>query len=299
MPIAPVKEMLAEAARGRFAVGYFESWNLDSLLAVGDAARSARSPVLLGCSGIFHTHPDRLVSDPLSVHAAMGLEICRSLPVPANLVFNESPQMDAVLQAIELHFGLVMFSNETMSPAEQLAGVRRVVAAACGTQTAVEGEPSPVPGVSGGLDAVPSDLHLTEAALARQFLEQTGVDALAVNIGQAHLHGRRQVRLDLTRLAALKREIKIPLVLHGSSSVHPDDLAQASQLGICKINVGSRLKQVYFRVLRQSCSQAGDEANPYHVVGSGLKSDVLVPARLALQAEVEQLMALFGSAGRA
>lgn len=299
MPITPVKEMLADAAQGRYAVGYFEGWNLDSLLAVADAACSARSPVLLGCSGIFLTHADRIVLDPLSVHAAMGLEICRSLPVPANLVFNESPQIDPVLQAIDLGFGLVMYSNEALAAAEQIDGVRRVVAAARGTQAAVEGEPCAVPGVSGGLDDLPGNLHLSETRAARHFLDQTGVDALAVNIGQAHLHGRQQLRLDLARLAELSREIPVPLVLHGSSSVHPHDLAEASKLGICKINVGSRLKQVYHRSLRQACAQDGNEANPYHLVGSGLKSDVLVAARLALQAEVEQLMTLYGSAGKA
>ena len=86
-------ELMADAEAGGYAVGYFESWNLESLLAVADAAEEAHSPVILGFSGICLTHPRRIVNDPLSVYAAMGLEVCRKLSVPACLLFNESPQL--------------------------------------------------------------------------------------------------------------------------------------------------------------------------------------------------------------
>jgi fructose/tagatose bisphosphate aldolase len=94
--------MLADAERNGYSIGYFESWSLDSLLAIADAAEATRSPILLGFSGIYLPHPERVVSDPLGAYAAMGLEVCRSLSVPSNLVFNESPNEDWVRLAIEL-----------------------------------------------------------------------------------------------------------------------------------------------------------------------------------------------------
>ena len=105
---------MADAEAGGYAVGYFESWNLESLLAVADAAEATDSPVILGFSGIYLTHPAACVDDPLSVYAAMGLEVCRKLSVPACLLFNESPHLDSVLDAIDLGFNLVMYSDEEM-----------------------------------------------------------------------------------------------------------------------------------------------------------------------------------------
>ena len=135
--------------------------------------------------------------------------------------------------------------------------------------------------------------------MARQFVERTGVDALAVDIGQAHLHGRAELKLDLQRLAELKEAVAVPLVLHGASSVSRQDLSEAARLGIRKINVGSNLKRAYFEALRRACIEVGDGYNPYEVIGSGLSQDVLAVGRKALQKTVKDLMLLFGSAGRA
>jgi fructose/tagatose bisphosphate aldolase len=124
------------------------------------------------------------------------------------------------------------------------------------------------------------------------------VDAFAVNVGQAHLHGRRRVRLNLARLAELKQSLTVPLVLHGASSVDRADLTEAIRLGIRKINVGSGLKRAYFEAVRRAAAQAGEDYNPYEVVGSGLAGDVLTAGRVALRKTVEEWMRAFGSAGR-
>jgi ketose-bisphosphate aldolase len=286
------------AERGQYAVGYFESWNLESLLAVADAAEAVRSPVILGFSGIYLPHPERSVEDPLSVYAMMGLDICRQLTVPACLLFNESPHFDRVLEAIELGFNLVMFTDENLSFAEQVTQVRQVVAKAHGAASAVEGEVTALAGVAGELAALPDDLRFTDPELARSFVAQTGVDALAVNVGQAHLHGRQAIHLNLERLVALKKTVSVPLVLHGATSVHQADLVEAVRLGVRKINVGSVLKRTYFKAMRQACVAAGEAYNPYEVIGSGLPNDVLTVGRLAMQQVVEELMRVFGSAGR-
>lgn len=135
--------------------------------------------------------------------------------------------------------------------------------------------------------------------MARDFVDETGIDALAVNIGQAHLHGREEVQLNLSRLAELRKKITVPMVLHGATSVRRSDLDAAVRMGIRKINVGSILKRTYFEALRTALAEIGQEYNPYDVVGSGLKDDVLTKARLALQNVVQSLMELFNSKGKA
>jgi fructose/tagatose bisphosphate aldolase len=290
MSLVPFKDLMAMAEQGGYAVGYFESWNLESLQAVCDAAEATRSPVLLGFSGIYLPHPQRVVRENLGLYAALGLEAARSLSVPACLVFNESPHMDWVLEAVRFGFGLVMFSDESLSPARQAEMVRQAAQAAHAAGAAAEGEAESLPGVGGELASMPVELHLTDPGAAAAFIEQTSVDAFAVNIGQAHLHGRGRVRLDLERLLQLKQALPVPLVLHGSSSVDPDDLQQAVRLGIRKVNVGSVLKRVYFEAMRQVAVQAGIEYNPYEVVGSGLPADALAAGRVALQQTVEAWM---------
>jgi fructose/tagatose bisphosphate aldolase len=299
MPLVPFSQLMVDAEAGGYAVGYFESWNLESLLAVADAARAARSPVILGFSGIYLTHPGRAYADGLSVYAAMGLEVCRRLSVPACLLFNESPQFDSVLEAVDLGFNLVMFSDEQLAPEETVSRVKQVCAKAHPAGAAVEAEMAVLPGMGRQVTEPPADFKLTDAGEARRFVAETGVDALAVNIGQVHLHGRKQVRLDLDRLTQLRAGLHVPLVLHGASSVERCDLAEAARRGIRKINVGSILKQTWFRELSAACRRASPEANPYEIIGSGLPADVMTAGRAAMQKLVVDLMGLFGSEGRA
>ena len=93
-------------------------------------------------------------------------------------------------------------------------------------------------------------------------------------------------------------DLPVPLVLHGASSIDPDDLQAAIRLGVRKINVGSRLKQSFLNAMRDAAGRS-DSVNPYEAIGSGLRADVMVAGRLAMQAEVQRLMRLFGSAGKA
>lgn len=299
MPIVSFNDLITDAQSKQYAVGYFESWNIESLMAVADAAEAVHSPVILGFSGIYLTHPDRIVRENLGAYASLGIEVCRDLSVPTCLIYNESPELGTVLKAIELGFGVVMFSDGTLSFEDQLIQVKKVVEKAHESSVAVEGEILSLPGVGGELAEAPADIHLTKAVQGRAFVEETGVDALAVNIGQSHLHGRKKVHLNFERLIELRKAINIPLVLHGATSVHRPDIVEAIRCGISKINVGSILKQAYFKALRGACEAVNESYNPYEVIGSGFNNDVMVVGRMALQKTVEDLMNLFGSAGKA
>ncbi len=299
MPLVAFGDLMADAARAGYAVGYFESFSLESLLAVADAAEAARSPVILGFSGIYLPHQAGQAGDGLAPYAAMGLAVCRDLSVPACLLFNECPHADWVVAAIEHGFGLVMFSDDAVDEGTALATIGRLVGLAHARGAAVEAELAALPGVGGDLDpSAEADLRATDPDAARRFVAATGIDALAVNVGQMHLHGRRLVRLDLDRLRALAA-LPAPLVLHGATSIVPADLQAAIGIGVRKINVGSRLKQAFLAALQEACRAVPDGANPYEAIGSGLDGDVLVAGRRAMAAEVGRLMDLFGSTGRA
>ena len=298
MSLVSFQDLMREAETGNYAVGYFESWNLESLLAVADAATRMRSPVILGFSGIHVPDIEQGYDDRLSVYAALGKELCRQLPVASCLLFNESPHYDWVMKAIEVGFGLVMFTDENLDAIVQQNKVRRVAEKAHAAGVAVEGEMMPLAGVNGQLAVVPEDLRLTDPSLAQSFIEDTGIDALAVNIGQAHVHGRRELPLNLSRLTEIRQAVSVPLVLHGATSIERGHLQQAIQLGIRKINVGSILKRAFFDAVRNRSAKVGTDYNPYDVVGSGLETDVLAAGRDAVRKTVEELMVLFGSVGK-
>jgi ketose-bisphosphate aldolase len=291
--------LMADAERRGYAVGYFESWSMESLLAVADAAETARSPVILGFSGISLPHPARTVQEHLSDYYALGAAVCDRLSVPACLLFNESARFDWVAEAVRLGFGLVMFTDEELEYADQVAQLRQVSRIAHAAGAAAEGEMDSLPGVGGTLHAPPPDAALTDPEKAREFVQTTEVDSLAISVGQVHLHGRSPVRLDLDRVAALKASVTVPLVLHGATSVTRTDLARAIQRGVRKINVGSILKQTFFETMRAASTRAGDSYNPYEVIGSGVSRDVMAEARAAMQWVVQEYMELFGSAQKA
>jgi len=121
---------MAEAERRQYAVGYFERWNLESLQAVADASESMRSPVLLGFSGIYLHHPRR-PTERTAERLCGRLETKHAVASRARLAWSSmSPAFERVLEAIELGFGLVMFSDENLSFDEQSERVSQTVARA-------------------------------------------------------------------------------------------------------------------------------------------------------------------------
>ncbi|MCX7039223.1 MAG: class II fructose-bisphosphate aldolase [Spirochaetes bacterium] len=299
MPKVAFARLMEDAERRGYAVGYFESWNMESLLAIADAAEAARSPVILGFSGIALPSKHRVMPEHLPDYAALGSAVCDRVSVPACLLFNESPSFDWVVEAVQRGFGMVMFADEEMGYDSLVETTRKVCRVAHAASVAVEGEPHSLPGVAGDLLSAPADRHMTDPGRAQQFVQATGIDAIAVNVGQAHLHGRGEVRLDLDRVAGLKRAVTVPLVLHGATSVRRDDLREAIRRGVRKINVGSALKRACIESMRATLAGIGPDYNPYEVVGSGLAHDVMVGCRRAVQEVTRGYLELFGSAGKA
>lgn len=288
---------MAGAERGGYAVGYFESWNLESLQAVIEAAEELRSPVIVGFSGMQIPDPRREIEERLALYTAMGLAACETSAVATSLIFNECPHMGWLERAVALGFNIVMFADETLTTDELWSRVRQTVQMARG-RAAVEGELEALPGVAEGLAAQPASVPLTDPGEATRFVEFTGVDALAVSLGQAHLHGRSKLGLDLDRLSAIRRRVELPLVLHGATSVDDDAIRAGIKLGIRKINVGSALRRAFFDGMTRKLVEIGEDYNPYEVLGSGRKNDLMLAGKTAMKSVVKEKILLFGSAGQ-
>ncbi len=299
MPLVSFKEMMEDAEKGGYAVGYFESWNLESLQAVWEAAEETRSPVILGFSGVQLPDPRRVLPENLEPYAAMGLALCKLASVPTSLIFNESTCLDWIKKAIDEGFNVVMFSDQKCTFQEQKRKTIETVAMAHTENVAVEGELRPLPLSPQERGSVSSSSLVTDPIHAAEFIDETGVDALAVAIGNIHFAEAENTDLDIQRLDAIREHVSVPLVLHAGSGLKDEAVKEVIQHGIRKINVGSALRRAFFNTMKEKIAASHPFAHPYDIIGSGLDEDVLLAGKIALKNLIREKMVIFGSAGKA
>jgi ketose-bisphosphate aldolase len=290
-----IKQMLDRAARGNYAIGYFESWNLESLQGVVDAAERSRSPIILGFNGDFLSRPDRLAEERLEIYAAIARAAADSAGVPCGLIFNECPHDEWIRRASKLGFNLVMPADPRAPFELYTRRVAKLVQYAHELGVSVEAEVGELPcGASG---SVGDDGNATTPEIAEQFVNATGVDLLAVSVGNVHIRVEGEQGLDLSRLAEIRRRVSVPLVLHGGSGIEANALREAIKLGVGKVNYGTYLKQHYLAAIRAAL--AANERNPHELLGIGGPRDVMVAGRVAVRNAVLQRIGLLGCEGKA
>ncbi|MBN2073460.1 MAG: class II fructose-bisphosphate aldolase, partial [Actinobacteria bacterium] len=290
-------ELMEDAEKRNYAVGYFESWNLESLLGVCDAAENMKSPVILGFGGLFLTNERRAVKEKINIYSTLAKQACKNISVPACSIFNESGDFNSVLDSIDDGYDVVMFVDSSLSLDELTDKVSRIASKAHANSVAVEAEIDELP----GLDAFTGNIiesRLSDPGISRKFVDETGIDSLSINIGQSH-KTKKIINMDFGRLKKIKEAVKIPLVLHGGTNMSPDEINKAIDMGIRKFNLGRVLKDNYFDALSEAIKNIGKSYNIYEVIGSGFREDVLVKARFAVQKTVEKYMELYRSAGKA
>ena len=294
MPMSPISELLASAQAGGYALGYFESWNLESLQGVIDAAEETRSPVIVGFNGGFLSRPDRQAKERLSWYAALGKAAAQSASVPCGLAFNECDQDDWTRQAAAIGFNIVSAPNPNRAHDEYVRSAADLTRYAHERGVGVEAEIGELPcGASG---KVVDGGSLTDPHLAATFVGATGVDVLAVSVGNVHVMVRGERRLDLDRLAEIRRLVPIPLALHGGTGIAADALREAVSMGVAKVNYGTYLKQRYLTAVRAAVSREG--VGPHDLLGLGGAEDALVAGRLAVRNAVLERIEYLGCCGR-
>jgi fructose-bisphosphate aldolase class II len=317
MPLVTMRQLLDEAAKGGYGVGAFNVNNMEQIQAIMEAARATRSPVIIQASRGARSY----TNDRFLWHLMLAAsELYEEIPVALHLDHGNAP--DTCLSAIELGFTSVMMDGsleadgKTPSSFEyNVAVTREVVAYAHARGVTVEGELGTLGGIEDGHGS--GEVHLTDPDQAVEFVQQTGIDALAVAIGTSHGAYKFTRRPDGEVLAMnLIEEIhaKLPtthLVMHGSSSV-PRDLVEEInryggqmkeswgvpveeiQLGIRhgvrKINVDTDSRLAMTGAIRKALAENPAEFDP---------RSYLKPARAAMQKVIAERMAAFGQAGHA
>jgi fructose/tagatose bisphosphate aldolase len=293
MPLIPIANLVQEAQRRRYALGYFESWDIASLQGTIDAAERARAPIIIGFNGEFLSDSGRRCEERLGWYGALGRAAAESARVPCGLIFNECPNDEWTRGAIDAGFNLVMPVAGDGGQATYAARTREIVRLAHGRGVAVEAELGLLPcGPTGAAGSY------TDAAAAAEFVEATGVDLLAVSVGNVHIATSGTPRLDLGRLEALASAVAAPLVLHGGTGVSEQDLRAAVDLGVVKVNFGTYLKMAYLQALRGVLS--GElPADPHETLGRGGAADLMVACRVAVRDAVSRRIGWLGCRGGA
>jgi fructose-bisphosphate aldolase, class II len=295
MPLRPISQLVQHAREHRYALGYFESWNLESLQGVLDAAEATRSPIIIGFNGEFLSRPDRRALERLRIYAELGKAGAACARVPCGLIFNECPDDQWVRSAVLAGFNLVMPADASASYEDYSRRVAALTAFAHRYHVAVEAEVGHLP--FGTSNEAGNGSHLTDPELAARFVQDTGTDLLAVSVGNVHVMVKGEQDLDLEHLAQIRRHVEKPLVLHGGTGISAGSLREAIKLGIIKVNYGTYLKQRYLRAIRAAV--AVDSSNPHEVLGMGGDRDVMITGRFAVRDAVLERIGTLGCCGKA
>ena len=290
MPLVPFPELMADARDGGYAVGYFEPWDLGSLLAVLRGAEQARSPVVAGFSGIFL--PTLLRSDMthLAAFARSGRLACEGSRIPVCYLFNETPYWDWATASLRLGFNVTMYSNPADDRQTHLARTVELVGLAHRAGVAVQSELGSLQAQDGG--------GKTDPRQAAEFVRDTGVDALGVAAGNRHV-ATGTFDLDLALVERLSEAVGLPLVLHGGSGARDDQLREAIARGVRQVNYGSVVRRVFLEHLEQALGRDWRSRDLHLLLGTGHKEDIMRPGLEALSALVAQKCHVLGSSGRA
>lgn len=291
MPLAALTKMLACARLGGYAICYCESWNLESLQAVIEAAEECRSPIIAGFNGGFLRHSSRSKPENLAYYAGLRLALEKS-SVPIAFLLNESDSLAQIEESIALGFNAVMPENEGLPLDRYRDLVNAVVTIAHPRSVCVEAQIGILPS---GTATHNGRCEITDPGLAQEFVDETGIDALAVSIGNVHVLTLGKASVDLEALRRVRERVQIPLVVHGGTSLPPECVPRLIDLGVAKFNFGTVLKQQYLDAVRQRLVNYHSGLSPHAFLGMGGDQDIMIAGREAVRKKVKELINICGS----
>ena len=227
--LANLNDVLIPAQKGKYAVGLFNTTDTDMLEAAIAAAEELRSPIIKGTAEVLLPFGELKLIAPSIIAAA------KRATIPVVVHYDHGLTYERCVEALKLGFTSIMFDGSANDTETNLKETRELVKLAHAYGVTVEGEIGHV-GEAATNDGAVSDMYTTPEA-AIDFVEQTGVDALAIAIGTAHGAYKTKPCLDIERLKAIRASLSTPLVLHGGSGLSDDDFRNTVREGIAKVNI--------------------------------------------------------------
>ncbi|MGJ3244907.1 MAG: class II fructose-bisphosphate aldolase [Elainellaceae cyanobacterium] len=241
--LGSTQALLETAQHVEYAVGAFNVYNLEGVKAVINAAETANSPVML------QIHPSALKygKSPL---VALCLEAANASTIPVSVHLDHSTSADDIQNALHAGVRSIMVDGSSYPYDENLTFTRDMTQLAHAYGAAVEAEIGRISGTEDGLTITEKEAKMTDPEQAVEFVNATHVDSLAVTIGNVHGKYLQPPRLDFERLERIQQSVSVPLVLHGASGLPESMIQRSIQLGVCKFNVNTEVRQAYMQALQ-------------------------------------------------
>ena len=282
--ILSTREMLKKAQREKYAVPAFNIHNLETLEVVVETAAELKSPVILAGT------PSTIAYAGGEFIVAMAEAAAEKYNIPIAIHLDHFEVIDEIKHFINLGFRSTMIDASHAPFEENIETVKKVVEYAHKYDATVEAELGRLGGQEDDLVVDERDSKYTNPKQAKEYVERTGIDSLAVAIGTAHGLYKGEAKLDLDRLKEIRDMVDIPLVLHGASDV-PDELVKkAISLGICKVNVATDLKIPFSDAVKKYFIENPEANDP---------RKYMTPGKEAMKKVVEHKIMVCGSNGKA
>lgn len=278
-----VKNVVAAASRKKTAVGAFNTYNLESTLAIIRAVAASQSPAIIQ------------ISEATIDYAGLTtiLEMIKTIDarenkkVPLAIHLDHGKTFEIVARCLQAGLTSVHLDGSALDYQSNLALTKRAAVLGHRYGAWVQGELGALFGKEGLTSVkVPKnpDLYMTDPALAAQFVKETGINTLAVSVGTMHGNFSGREKIDFNRLAKISKSVKIPLVLHGGSGVNPAQIKRAISGGIRIINIDTDLRIAFTKTLAVTLKKKITFYDP---------RKILCPALLAVEKEVRAKIDLF------
>ncbi|HWR24104.1 MAG TPA: class II fructose-bisphosphate aldolase, partial [Feifaniaceae bacterium] len=267
MPLVTLKSVLDDSRKNGYAVGAFNFNGIEDARGILEAAEEKNSPVILMAS--------TSAIDYFGGAAALAgyiRALSRGLRSPVVLHVDHCADLNMIKECVDSGFTSVMIDASAKSFEENVELTGRVVKYAAKFGVSVEGELGKIGGREDGADMADREASMTDPAGVPEFVERTGVDALAIAIGNAHGFYKGVPKLDFDRLIAIRSMVDCGLVLHGGTGIPEPDFIRAVQCGMNKINVGTELKYCCSQTARAAVAARPDEIDIRKLVGGNRKA---------------------------
>ena len=279
MTLATLSEVLAPALREGYAVPGLVCLGWEDMRAYALAAQAERAPVILQAGPSCREHT------PLPILGKMMCHLAQEVDVPVVAHLDHGYTLDECEEALACGFTSLMFDGSRLPLSKNISQTRKVVEIAQAAGISCEGEIGFV-GYSGGEASAG-----TTPEEAEIFARESGVDAMAISVGNVHLQQDRGGKLDEERIRAIEEVTSVPLVIHGGSGVALEQrMALAAGSRICKFNIGTELRMAFGSALREAVAE-----DPARFDRVQILKETHAPTMAAARAVIRSV----GAAGRA
>ncbi|MGO5051707.1 class II fructose-bisphosphate aldolase [Lachnospiraceae bacterium LCP25S3_G4] len=264
MSLVTSKEMLIKARKNGYAVGAFNAENMEMVKAIIAAAEELNAPVML------QTTPSTIKYGKSSMYAAMVKAAAEEASIPVCLHLDHGSSYELAVECMNHGYTSIMIDGSGEELEKNIEITQKVVEEAHKRGLPVEAELGKVGGKEDDLEVeVDTNTDVQEAVL---FVEQTGIDSLAVAIGTAHGFYVGTPVLDKERLSEIAKVVSIPLVLHGASGISDEEVADCVNRGIAKVNFATELRVAYTRAWKKLYEEAPNTFDPKAFGKAGMEA---------------------------